>query len=69
MTPLRAWLKEHTERQSKLPQGKGKRTKIFYVRNENGFVEQVKLTYRKKFCKIKLLFKHEFGSFSKLDVW
>jgi len=48
MTPLRAWLDENREGAPSLPQGKGQRTIICNIGNEDGFVEQARLIYRGK---------------------
>ena len=48
MTPLRAWLDKHKEGAPSLPQGKGQRTIICNIGNEDGFVEQARLIYRGK---------------------
>ena len=45
MTPLKAWIDEDATGQPSLPQGKGDKSIISHVGNENGFLEQ---TYRGK---------------------
>ena len=48
MTPFRAWLDENREGAPNSPQGKGQRTIICKIGNEDGFVEQARLIYRDK---------------------
>lgn len=48
MTPLKAWMDQNAKGGPSLPPGKGDRSIICHVGNEDGFLEQAKLIYRGK---------------------